>query len=99
MRQCDNATMRRDHSHHSRDVQQGPEARICSLILGHALDSSLFNLELASEALSSCVEAAAILKALAWDSAIVGHIRGTLRGRHISYACLDRVLLQVIAVL
>jgi hypothetical protein len=58
---------------HRRNIQQRLEPSIGALVFRHALDTSLFNLELAGKALCSGIPPVANLEALARNGIVVGN--------------------------
>lgn len=58
---------------HSCDVQQRFEPSISALVFWHALNASLFDLQLAGETLCSGIPAGANLEALARNGIVVGN--------------------------
>jgi len=79
-------------AYHAADVKVGG---IGALVLRHTLDTSLLDVEAASQTLGPCVEGVAILEALARNSAVVVDVRGSLVGRNIAHASLGGVLLYI----
>lgn len=82
-------------TYHGADVQQGLEATVCPLILWHALNTALLNLELASQALCASVHAISIFEAFPRDSAIFSDVCRSLLIPRVPYANLAGVLLEI----
>lgn len=84
------------YTDHGADIEQRLEAAVRSLILRHALNSTLLDLELSGEALRLCVKAVAILKGFARDSSVCVDVGRPLVIGNVAHASLGGVFLEVL---